>query len=201
MLIRFWCDSEITFSRCLLKNLVTVLYFSIINLLCGAGGDASFAPQANLVYCWAIVYNISPGLGQCRVFSVSYENKIEKQHFVNQIITWQTTSYFCWLLLFMLSILHAIVELIIVYFYSNINRVSKLRFFELYMYFCFLRMMKHTTLIPSEYKQTFGFKIPFVFPDFSPVKIYIFPVLDINNWSPPPPLAVRTPSPPPPPPT
>ena len=50
MLIRFWCDSEITFSRGLHKNLVTVLYFSIINVLCGAGGDASFAPQANLVY-------------------------------------------------------------------------------------------------------------------------------------------------------
>ena len=49
MLIRFWCDSEITFSRGLHKNLATVLYFSIINVLCGAGGDASFAPQANLV--------------------------------------------------------------------------------------------------------------------------------------------------------
>ena len=49
MLIRFWCDSEITFSRGLHKKLVTVLYFSIINGLCGAGGDASFAPQANLV--------------------------------------------------------------------------------------------------------------------------------------------------------
>ena len=50
MLIRFWCDSEITFSRGLHKNLVTVLYFSIINVLCGAGGDASFAPQENLVF-------------------------------------------------------------------------------------------------------------------------------------------------------
>ena len=49
MLIRFWCDSEITFSRGLHKNLVTVLYFSIINVPCGADGDASFAPQANLV--------------------------------------------------------------------------------------------------------------------------------------------------------
>ena len=49
MLIRFLCDSDITFSRGLHKNLVTVLYFSIINVLCGAGGDASFAPQANLV--------------------------------------------------------------------------------------------------------------------------------------------------------
>ena len=27
---------------------MTALYFSIINVLCGAGGDASFAPQANL---------------------------------------------------------------------------------------------------------------------------------------------------------
>ena len=55
MLIRFWCNSDITFLRGLHKNLVTVLYFSIINVvwllnLCGAGGDASFAPQANLVY-------------------------------------------------------------------------------------------------------------------------------------------------------
>ena len=51
MLITFWCDSDITFSRGLHENLVTVgpLYFSIINVLCGAGGDASFAPQANLV--------------------------------------------------------------------------------------------------------------------------------------------------------
>ena len=49
MLIRFWCDSDVTFSRGLHKNLVTVLYFSIINVLCEAGGDASFAPQANLV--------------------------------------------------------------------------------------------------------------------------------------------------------
>ena len=49
MLIRFWCDFDITFSRGLHKNLVTVLYFSIINVLCGAGGDASFALQANLV--------------------------------------------------------------------------------------------------------------------------------------------------------
>ena len=49
MLIRFWCDSDITFSRGLHKNLMTALYFSIINVLCGAGGDASFALQANLV--------------------------------------------------------------------------------------------------------------------------------------------------------
>ena len=52
MLIRFWCDSDITFSRGLHKNLVTVLYFSIINVLCGVSGDASFAPQANLVQAW-----------------------------------------------------------------------------------------------------------------------------------------------------
>ena len=50
MLIRFWCDSDITFSHGLHKNLVTELYFSIINVLCGAGGDATFAPQANLVF-------------------------------------------------------------------------------------------------------------------------------------------------------
>ena len=36
--------------RCgLHNNLVTALYFSIINVLCGAGRDSSFAPQANLV--------------------------------------------------------------------------------------------------------------------------------------------------------
>ena len=49
MVIRFWCNSEITFSRGLHKNLVTELYFSIIFVLSGASGDASFAPQANLV--------------------------------------------------------------------------------------------------------------------------------------------------------
>ena len=49
MLICFWCNSDITFSRGLHKNLVTVLYFSIINVLCGVGGEASFAPQAYLV--------------------------------------------------------------------------------------------------------------------------------------------------------
>ena len=44
----FWCDSEITFSRGLQiwwQYCISVL----INVLCGAGGDASFAPQANLV--------------------------------------------------------------------------------------------------------------------------------------------------------
>ena len=40
---RFWCDSNITFSRGLHKNLVTVLYFSIINVLCRTGAGASFA--------------------------------------------------------------------------------------------------------------------------------------------------------------
>ena len=49
MLILFCCDSDIAFSLGLHTNLLTVLYFSIINVLCGAGGDASFAPQANLV--------------------------------------------------------------------------------------------------------------------------------------------------------
>ena len=49
MLIRFWCDSDLTLSRGLHKNVVTVLFSSIINVLCGAGGDASFSPQANLV--------------------------------------------------------------------------------------------------------------------------------------------------------
>ena len=57
MLINFWCDSEVTFSRGLHKNLVTVLYFSIINVLCGAGGDASFAPQANLVLHFILILN------------------------------------------------------------------------------------------------------------------------------------------------
>ena len=32
MLIRFWCDSDITFLRGLHKKLVTVLYFSLVNL-------------------------------------------------------------------------------------------------------------------------------------------------------------------------
>ena len=53
MLIRFWCDSDITFYVVYIKKIVTVLYFSIIVFrllyLCGAGGDASFASQADLV--------------------------------------------------------------------------------------------------------------------------------------------------------
>ena len=54
MLIRFWCDSDITYLCGLHKKMVTVLYFSIIILfwlliLCEAGGDESFTPQANLV--------------------------------------------------------------------------------------------------------------------------------------------------------
>ena len=64
MLIRFWCDSDITFSRGLHKNLVAVLYFSIINVLCGAGGDASFTPQANLVivlFCVSFLFLYSGG--------------------------------------------------------------------------------------------------------------------------------------------
>ena len=44
--IRFWCDSDITFLRSLHTNLVTVLYFSIINVLCRSGGDGSFSPLA-----------------------------------------------------------------------------------------------------------------------------------------------------------
>ena len=62
MLIRFWCDSDITFSRGLHKNLVTVLYFSMINVLCRAGGDASFAPQANLVYLTTTIIVLCLGL-------------------------------------------------------------------------------------------------------------------------------------------
>ena len=50
MLIRFCCNSDITFSRGLHKNLVTTVFlYTLINVLCGAGGDASFAPQANLI--------------------------------------------------------------------------------------------------------------------------------------------------------
>ena len=47
---RCWCDSDITLSHGLHKHLVTlVLHFSIINILCGTGRDASVAHQANLV--------------------------------------------------------------------------------------------------------------------------------------------------------
>ena len=52
LLWRAWTASPICSKEAtviLNSNLVTVLYFSIINVLCGAGGDASFAPQANLV--------------------------------------------------------------------------------------------------------------------------------------------------------
>ena len=63
MLIRFWCDSDITFLRGLHGKLVTVMYFFIglIIVLCGAGGDTSFAPQANL-YSMKIVVTITVGL-------------------------------------------------------------------------------------------------------------------------------------------
>ena len=39
-----------------IKKMVTLLYLSIINVPCGAGGDASFAPQVNLVslFSWVI---------------------------------------------------------------------------------------------------------------------------------------------------
>ena len=48
------CDSH--FLTWLDDKLVTVLYLSIIDVfwlknLCGMGGDASFAPEANLVFC------------------------------------------------------------------------------------------------------------------------------------------------------
>ena len=55
MLIRFWCDSDITFSCGLHKNLVTVLYFSIINVLCGASEDASFAPSGKSSSCMCLM--------------------------------------------------------------------------------------------------------------------------------------------------
>ena len=47
---RFWCDSNITFSRGLHKNLVTVglLYFSIINVLCGVQTQALPVRQIKL---------------------------------------------------------------------------------------------------------------------------------------------------------
>ena len=45
MLIRFWCDSNISFPRGLHKSDSSVFLY----VLFGAGGDASFAPQANLV--------------------------------------------------------------------------------------------------------------------------------------------------------
>ena len=56
MLITFWCDPDITFLRGLHKKIgdITVFFYIIINVfwllnLCGASGDVSFAPQANLV--------------------------------------------------------------------------------------------------------------------------------------------------------
>ena len=78
MLIRFWCDSEITVSRGLHKNLVTELYYSIINVLCGAGGEASFAPQANLVLSSFSKYRIYSN--KCPYF-----NKCLLPRFDNQI--------------------------------------------------------------------------------------------------------------------
>ena len=60
MLIRFWCDSDITFLRGLHKKLVTVLYFSIIKVfwllcLCGAGGEASSANQVTIYLQYVFV--------------------------------------------------------------------------------------------------------------------------------------------------
>ena len=54
MLITFGVILPSHFYVVYIKKLVTVLYFSIINVfwllnLCGVGEDASFAPQANLV--------------------------------------------------------------------------------------------------------------------------------------------------------
>ena len=54
MLIRFWCDSDITFLHGLHTKLVPVLFFSIFNVflllnLSVAGGDTSFASQENLI--------------------------------------------------------------------------------------------------------------------------------------------------------
>ena len=45
--IRFWCDSDVTFFTWIDKKMLTVLYFSIIEVfwlrnLCGVGGDSSF---------------------------------------------------------------------------------------------------------------------------------------------------------------
>ena len=80
MLIRFWCDSDITFSRGLHTNLVTVLYFFIINVFCllnlyGAGGDASFAPQANLVF-----YLLSIHIRcACFIYFILYMYYVDKQ--------------------------------------------------------------------------------------------------------------------------
>ena len=61
MLIRFWCDSDITFSRGLHKNLVTVLYFSIINVLCGGRWRRKLCPSGksscfSAVYCCCYYY-------------------------------------------------------------------------------------------------------------------------------------------------
>ena len=50
MLIRFWCDSDITFLRSLHTNLVTVLYFSINNVLCPSDGDGSFFFFCSLIF-------------------------------------------------------------------------------------------------------------------------------------------------------
>ena len=54
MLITFRADSDITFVGGLHKKIGDSTVFCIIGVfwlvnLCGAGGDASFAPQANLV--------------------------------------------------------------------------------------------------------------------------------------------------------
>ena len=51
MLFRFWCDSDI-------------LYFTIIDVfclqyLCGAGGDTTFPPHANLFFYYLILESLT----------------------------------------------------------------------------------------------------------------------------------------------
>ena len=93
MLIRFWCDSDITFSCGLHKNLVTALYFSIISVLCGAGGDASFAPQANLVcvccqwLCRETIYKL---IGSCIIL---FTGQINGPIMVFYPLVWITTEW------------------------------------------------------------------------------------------------------------
>ena len=68
MLITFWCDFDITFLCGLLKKIgYSTVFLYIINVfwllnLCGAGGDASFAPQANLVprYDFKVLFTPQP---------------------------------------------------------------------------------------------------------------------------------------------
>ena len=77
MMMKFWCDSDIAYLRGLQKKIVIVLYFSIINVfwllnVFGVGGDASFAPQANLCSESYLLFDLWDINGSLGVYTSAY---------------------------------------------------------------------------------------------------------------------------------